>query len=68
MIKDYHTGIKNNKTFFKRRGLGLKGGIGIGLTLVNQVIKFYGGLIQVKDRKPDNPLEGSNFFLQIPSR
>jgi K+-sensing histidine kinase KdpD len=68
IVRDNGTGITNKETIFKRKELGIKGGIGIGLTLVNRIINSFGGSIQVKDRMPVNPKEGSNFIIQLPTR
>ncbi|MFX1276210.1 MAG: ATP-binding protein [Promethearchaeota archaeon] len=41
-------------------------GMGIGLSLVNEVIKSYKGKIWVENRIKNNHLKGSNFILLIP--
>ena len=42
-------------------------GMGIGLSLVAKLIELYGGMISVEDRIKDEPSQGSNFILLIPS-
>ncbi|TFG23321.1 MAG: ATP-binding protein [Promethearchaeota archaeon] len=42
-------------------------GMGIGLSLVAKLIELYGGMISIEDRILEDPSQGSNFILLIPS-
>lgn len=43
-------------------------GAGLGLAIVNEVMKKCGGLVFIEDRIPNNYRKGSNFVLLIPKR
>ncbi|MFW9907192.1 MAG: PAS domain S-box protein [Candidatus Thorarchaeota archaeon] len=38
---------------------------GVGLTLVSQMARKYGGAIEISDRVKDNPSEGAKFILKL---
>ena len=63
-ISDNGPGISDNrkKTIFDRTR---RGGGGIGLTLVSQMARKYGGKIEVKDRIEGKPNLGSEFILTL---
>ena len=58
---------EKKKKIFKKNSIPGNGkGMGIGLSLVNEVIKCYNGKIWVENRIEGNHLKGSNFILLIP--
>jgi len=69
-ISDHGTGIPDQtKTLlFGRVSLMRTGylGTGIGLTLVNRIISYYGGKVYVEDRVPEDYRQGVKFILEIP--
>ena len=68
-FKDNGFGISDDKKMqiFKRNSNQKNGkGMGIGLSLVNEVIKSYNGKIWVENRIENDYSKGSNFVLLIP--
>jgi PAS domain S-box-containing protein len=67
---DNAMGIPDNKKeeLFKREyhRKGKTKGLGIGLSLVNQIIKSYDGKIWVENRIKDDYTKGSNFIVLLP--
>lgn len=67
---DNGIGIEDSKKqqVFEIGNTAVKGGLGmgIGLSLVKQVIESYNGHIRVEDRIKGNYSKGSNFILKIP--
>ncbi len=41
-------------------------GMGLGLLLINKIVKSYNGKIEIKDRIKDNYTKGSNFVIKLP--
>jgi PAS domain S-box-containing protein len=62
-VSDNGPGISDSRKaiFFTER----KHGGGVGLRLVRQMIRKYGGSIEVTDRVKDNPSEGSKFIVSL---
>ena len=69
-FKDNGPGIPDNikEKIFDRlqRGDETVDGLGIGLTLVTQIVEGYGGKIWVEDRIKGQPKKGSNFVVFLP--
>jgi signal transduction histidine kinase len=66
-IKDHGRGIpdEEKEEIFARIAHRREGilGLGLGLTLVKQILENYGGQILVKDRVEDNHKKGANFVV-----
>jgi PAS domain S-box-containing protein len=62
-VSDNGPGISDSRktVLFTER----KYGSGVGLRLVRQMIRKYGGSIEVTDRVKDNPSEGSKFIVTL---
>jgi signal transduction histidine kinase len=69
-FQDNGIGIKDEqkKTIFQRKVTKnkLSKGLGIGLSLVAELIKLYNGKIWIEDRVKGNFTKGSNFIMLIP--
>jgi signal transduction histidine kinase len=63
VIADDGPGISDmrKKTLFEER---THGG-GVGITLVSQMIRKYGGSIEVRNRVDDEPAKGSKFIVTL---
>jgi len=68
-IKDHGRGIPDEEKgeIFARVAHRREGiiGLGLGLTLVKQILENYGGQILVKDRVEDNHKKGANFVVLL---
>ena len=68
-IKDHGRGIpdEEKEEIFARIAHRREGilGLGLGLTLVKQILENYGGQILVKDRVEDNYKKGANFVVLL---
>lgn len=68
-IQDNGTGIPDSmKDFIFQRGTYEKRSVrgrGLGLSLVNQIVKNYQGTIRVENRVKDDYSQGSNFIIEI---
>ncbi len=68
-ISDYGQGISDDTKdcIFKRASLRKTGylGSGIGLTLVNEIMEYYGGSIEVYDRVPGDYKKGATFVIKF---
>ena len=69
-FKDNGIGVNDSrkKKIFLEGYKDLKGekGMGVGLSLITKIIKFFNGKIWVEDRIKGNYLKGSNFIVLIP--
>jgi signal transduction histidine kinase len=69
-FKDNGIGVQDSRKekIFLEGYMDLKGekGMGVGLSLITKIIKFFNGKIWVEDRIEGNYLEGSNFIVLIP--
>ena len=69
-FKDNGIGIHDSrkKKIFLEGFMDLKGekGMGVGLSLITKITKFFNGKIWVEDRIEGNHLEGSNFIILLP--
>ncbi|MHA2140356.1 MAG: PAS domain S-box protein [Candidatus Thorarchaeota archaeon] len=68
MFEDYGPGIKDTKkaTLFSRVKRNGEMGAGIGLTLVQRIVKRYGGDVSVKDRVKGDYSKGASFIVKLP--
>ncbi|MHA1104648.1 MAG: sensor histidine kinase [Promethearchaeota archaeon] len=67
---DNGLGIQDNqkKVIFKEGYHHLKGskGMGVGLSLVSEILKSYNGMIFVEDKVKGDYKKGSNFIILLP--
>ncbi|MFW9800935.1 MAG: PAS domain-containing protein, partial [Candidatus Thorarchaeota archaeon] len=67
-FEDYGPGISDSgkATLFSRIRPDGDAGVGIGLTLVERIVKRYGGEIAVGDRVSGEPTKGASFKVRLP--
>lgn len=68
MFEDFGPGIKDSKkaTLFSRLTEEGEVAAGIGLTLVQRIVKRYGGEIDVQDRVKGDYTKGASFIIRLP--
>ncbi len=68
MFEDYGPGISDSRkeTLFSRIKPNGDAGVGIGLTLVERIVKRYGGEVLVGDRVSGEHSKGACFIIRLP--
>jgi PAS domain S-box-containing protein len=68
LFEDYGPGIKDSKkaTLFSRIKENGEVGAGIGLTLVQRIVRRYGGDVSVEDRVKGDYAQGACFIVRLP--